>query len=95
MLTISCPSRAIIPALGTLPRFVYGTPGVYSTTVALTWDESSMNIVFMARYEKLRIGGSDVFAGWAPSPIGSVDNHHPEQFMEVVFSDECVEDVVP
>ena len=51
--------------------------------------------IFLARYEKFRIGGADVSAGWSPDAIGSVDNHQPERFMEVVFSDEYVEDLEP
>ena len=44
-----------------------------------------------ARYEKLRIGGNDVFAGWLSTRIGSVDNHRPERFMEAILSDHLVE----
>jgi hypothetical protein len=51
--------------------------------------------VFLARYEKLRIGGADVIVGWTTSPIGGVDNHRPERFMAVEFSQEFVENRRP
>jgi hypothetical protein len=49
--------------------------------------------VSLARYEKFRIGGNDVFAGWVSTPIGSVDNHRPEHFTEVVLTGDYAEDL--
>jgi hypothetical protein len=42
--------------------------------------------IFLARYEKLEIGGNNIHAGWAWNRIGSNDNHYPERFTHIRFS---------
>jgi len=42
--------------------------------------------IFLGRYEQLRINGEQVSVGWALDPIGSNDNHYPEKFSEVRFT---------
>jgi hypothetical protein len=48
--------------------------------------------LFVGRYEKLQLSGEDVHVGWSWEPIGSTDNHVPERFTPIVFSDTCIED---
>ena len=44
-----------------------------------------------ARYEKLMPSNHHV--GWTWDPVGSTDNHYPERFTIIQFSDECIEAV--
>lgn len=46
-----------------------------------------------ARYERLQ--ELDVNVGWAWTPVGSDDNHAPEKFTPVRFSEESVEETPP
>jgi hypothetical protein len=42
--------------------------------------------LLFARYEKLELLGNEVHAGWAWNRVGSIDNHAPECFTELQFS---------
>lgn len=46
--------------------------------------------LFLGRYEKLRLNGEQVSVGWAWDEIGTDDNHAPERFTKILFSDETV-----
>lgn len=41
---------------------------------------------FLGRYETLPINGKRVGVGWALDPIGSNDNHYPEKFSAIQFT---------
>jgi hypothetical protein len=47
--------------------------------------------IFFGRYQKLNIHDREIHAGWAWNPIGSGDNHRPERFTQVHFSDSYIE----
>ena len=49
--------------------------------------------IFFGRYEKMGIGGGDVHAGWAWNAVGTGDNHAPERFTQIHFSNRYVEDL--
>ena len=42
--------------------------------------------IFLGRYELLKINGEQVSVGWALDPIGSNDNHYPEKFSAIQFT---------
>ena len=42
--------------------------------------------IFMGRYEKLHLNGEEISAGWAWDKIGTNDNHYPEKFTPIRFS---------
>lgn len=42
--------------------------------------------IFFGRYQKLSLSGATVHAGWSWHPIGSGDNHVPEQFTPIHFT---------
>jgi len=44
--------------------------------------------IFMGRYEMLNINGKKESVGWAWDKIGTDDNHCPESFTRIVFSEE-------
>ena len=47
-----------------------------------------------ARYQKLLgLNGLDKSVGWAWDPIGSDDNHRPEKFTSITFSEKLVEEL--
>ena len=50
--------------------------------------------LFLGRYEKMRLNGQEVHVGWYWDKIGTDDNHYPELFTPITFSNECVEDLV-
>lgn len=50
--------------------------------------------LFLGRYEKFDIGGEEVHAGWAWNRVGTNDNHRPECFTQIHFSETCVEELV-
>jgi hypothetical protein len=43
--------------------------------------------IFMGRYEKLRMNGREESVGWAWDKIGTDDNHFPELFTKIEFTD--------
>jgi hypothetical protein len=49
--------------------------------------------LFLGRYEKFNISGEDIHAGWSWNPVGSTDNHFPECFTRIQFSNKYVEDL--
>lgn len=49
--------------------------------------------LFLGRYEKLRVNGQPVHAGWSWDKIGTNDNHFPERFTPICFSSRFVEDL--
>ncbi|MBZ0287191.1 MAG: carbohydrate-binding family 9-like protein [Anaerolineae bacterium] len=49
--------------------------------------------IFFGRYEELNVSGSDVYAGWSWDRVGTADNHLPECFTRIQFSDTFVEDL--
>lgn len=44
--------------------------------------------IFLGRYEQLKLNGETVSVGWALDSIGSDDNHYPEKFSHILFSEE-------
>jgi hypothetical protein len=52
-------------------------------------DGDTWRLLF-ARYEKLNLMGNDVHIGWTWNRVGSMDNHVPECFTQLHFSDEDV-----
>ncbi|GLC82299.1 carbohydrate-binding family 9-like protein [Lacrimispora brassicae] len=46
--------------------------------------------MFMGRYETLRLNGKEQSVGWAMDQVGTDDNHAPERFTKIVFSEEYV-----
>ena len=46
--------------------------------------------LFIGRYQKLQINGTDISVGWAWDKIGTNDNHFPELFTPIEFSNECI-----
>jgi len=46
--------------------------------------------ILLARYEMLHLNGEDVSVGWCVDPIGTNDNHYPEKFTEIRFTDEAL-----
>jgi hypothetical protein len=49
--------------------------------------------IFMGRYEQLRVNGEAISVGWAWNRIGTNDNHLPECFTQMQFSETYVEDL--
>ncbi len=49
----------------------------------------TMNI-FLGRYEICRLNGQDIQVGWAWDEIGTNDNHAPERFTQIRFSEEVM-----
>jgi hypothetical protein len=47
---------------------------------------------FLGRYEKMMLNGEEVHVGWSWDKIGTNDNHHPELFTQVSFTNEYIED---
>lgn len=47
--------------------------------------------IFFGRFQKLKLGGKSVSAAWSWDVIGSGDNHLPERFTRVRFSDQTVD----
>jgi len=47
--------------------------------------------IFLGRYEILGINGEKVSVGWALDPIGSDDNHYPERFSEIRFTQKLLD----
>lgn len=47
--------------------------------------------LFLGRYEKFNMNGNDIYTGWAWNRIGSADNHFPERFTRIQFSDTEIE----
>lgn len=43
--------------------------------------------IFIGRYEKLQINGKEESVGWSWDKIGTDDNHCPEKFTRIVFSE--------
>ena len=46
--------------------------------------------IFFGRYEKMHLNGEEVHAGWAWNRVGTADNHLPECFTCIHFSEESV-----
>jgi len=46
--------------------------------------------IFFGRFQKLQLAGKSVSAAWSWDKIGSADNHLPERFTRVQFSDQAV-----
>ncbi len=44
--------------------------------------------MFIGRYEIMRLNGEDIQVGWAMDAIGTNDNHAPERFTKIEFSEE-------
>lgn len=42
--------------------------------------------IFLGRYETLSMNGEKVSVGWALDPIGNNDNHYPEKFSMIQFT---------
>ncbi len=49
--------------------------------------------IFFGRYEKMFLNGEETHVGWAWNKVGTADNHRPECYTVVRFSDERIEDV--
>ena len=49
--------------------------------------------MFLGRFEQLHLMGRQVGCGWGLDPIGDGDNHKPELFSPVLFSETYVEDL--
>jgi hypothetical protein len=49
--------------------------------------------LFFARYEKMNFGGNEVHAGWSWDKIGDIDNHAPERWTPIRFSERFVQDL--
>jgi hypothetical protein len=47
--------------------------------------------IFFGRYQKMDINGQEIHAGWAWNRVGSGDNHRPECFTQLHFSESYVE----
>ena len=48
--------------------------------------------IFLGRYEMLPINGENVSVGWALDPIGTDDNHYPEKFSTIQFTQALLPD---
>jgi hypothetical protein len=48
--------------------------------------------IFFGRYQKMILNGTEVHPGWAWDTIGSADNHLPERFTYVHFSDKYADE---
>ena len=46
--------------------------------------------IFLGRYEMLPINGEKVSVGWALDPIGTNDNHYPEKFSSIQFTQSLI-----
>jgi hypothetical protein len=57
-------------------------------------DEGDIWRLFLGRYEKLMLNGNETHVGWAWDKIGTHDNHYPERFTPIAFTQECIEDLV-
>ncbi|MFN8445387.1 MAG: carbohydrate-binding family 9-like protein [Caldilineaceae bacterium] len=53
---------------------------------ALPPEEGDSWRFFLGRYETLSMNGEKVSVGWALDPIGSNDNHYPEKFSTIQFT---------
>jgi hypothetical protein len=49
--------------------------------------------IFFGRYQKMILNGTEIHPGWAWDTIGSSDNHLPERFTHVHFSETYIEDM--
>ncbi|MBT5874709.1 MAG: carbohydrate-binding family 9-like protein [Candidatus Latescibacteria bacterium] len=49
--------------------------------------------ICLARYEKLELGGKATHVGWAWNRVGDPDNHIPERFTEIHFSNQLVTEI--
>jgi hypothetical protein len=49
--------------------------------------------LFLGRYEKMMLNGEETHVGWSWDKIGTNDNHHPELFTPITFSEEYIEDL--
>jgi hypothetical protein len=47
--------------------------------------------IFFGRYEKLFLNGEETHVGWAWNRVGTADNHLPECFTSIHFSEKTVE----
>ena len=54
---------------------------------ALPPKDGDMWRIFLARYEKMMMSGQDTHVGWAWNRIGDPDNHIPERFTRIHFSE--------
>jgi hypothetical protein len=48
--------------------------------------------IFLGRYEKLMLSGHETHVGWSWDKIGSGDNHYPEKFTPITFTEQYIED---
>ena len=55
-------------------------------------DGQTMRLLF-ARFEQLPVGGKHVSCGWGLDPVGDNDNHAPERFSTVLFSERYAEEL--
>ena len=49
--------------------------------------------LFFARYEQMNFGGNEVHAGWSWDKIGDIDNHAPERWTPIRYSEKFVQDL--
>lgn len=47
--------------------------------------------IFIGRYQKFNIHDREIHVGWAWNPIGTGDNHRPEFFTQIHFSESYIE----
>lgn len=48
--------------------------------------------LFLCRYQKFYMNGTKIHTGWAWNKVGTSDNHFPERFTNIHFSESYVED---
>lgn len=47
--------------------------------------------IFVGRYQKLKINGIETSVSWSWDKIGTTDNHYPEKFTKILFSEEFLQ----
>ena len=52
--------------------------------------EGDMWKIFLGRYQQIKMNGKQTAVGWALDPIGSDDNHFPEKFSNIMFSEDMI-----
>lgn len=49
--------------------------------------------IFFGRYEKFQMNGEVAYAGWSWNRVGTADNHLPECYIQIHFSEQLVEEL--
>lgn len=73
--------------------FPWESLGVLADGRSIPPVEGDLWRIFFGRYETLQLNGEEVSVGWAWNRVGMADNHLPECFTQVHFTERMIEDL--